>query len=146
MNDQKKSEATSEKTQEKTPEKTPEQLALDQAGKADNQESVENEMAVRSWFHFVKTYKGKPIKGTERDEEELITVRQFVTEPAIIRRGYGLTINLGNFEAARLDVGISFPCYREEIIDADNFASDFCESRIKHEVAEMNKSRNGSGS
>lgn len=42
-------------------------------------------------------------------------IRKFVTEPAYVRVGNGVTKNLGNYESLRLDVSISMPCYREEV-------------------------------
>ena len=57
----------------------------------------------------------KTLFGQEQNEEEYIEVRPFATEPARVRVGRGRTINLGNYDSARLDVSIDMPCYPEEI-------------------------------
>jgi len=79
---------------------------------------------------FVK--KGKDGAGTSK--EEIIEVIQFKTTPAIVKRGMGLTLNLGNYESARLDVGIEVPCYVEDIENADAFARKWVEDRVVAEV------------
>jgi len=80
-------------------------------------------------------------KGPEGDEETefgedpiTLDVHRFDTTPAIVRRGYGLTLNLGKFESARIDVGIEVPCYAEDAETADEFAVRWVESRIQQEV------------
>jgi len=76
-------------------------------------------------------------KETPTEENMTIDVRLFETDPAIITRGYGLTLNLGNYESARVDVGIKLPCYREETKEGDEFCKKWCEERIRQEVAEI---------
>lgn len=74
---------------------------------------------------------------TVRATEEVPAVLKFETTPAVVTRGYGLTINRGNFESARVDVSVSVPCYVEDIEAADHWAAAFCEERIKQEVASV---------
>jgi hypothetical protein len=64
----------------------------------------------------------------------VLNVHVFATAPAVVRRGYGLTLNLGNYESARLDVSIELPCYVEEIAEADTLAEEFCATRLQEEV------------
>lgn len=52
----------------------------------------------------------------ESEEQRTIDVRPFITTPATVTVKRGQTINLGNYESARLDVAIQMPCYREEIL------------------------------
>lgn len=78
--------------------------------------------------------------GEERiktQEEKIVEVRRFDTTPAVVRRGYGLTVNLGNYESARVSVEVQVPCYVQDVEMADEFASTFCEKRIKEEIASI---------
>lgn len=68
--------------------------------------------------------------------EEVVEVRKFTTTPAVVHRGYGLTLNQGNFESARIDVRVEVPCYLADMAKADEFADRFCEDRVRQEVAE----------
>jgi hypothetical protein len=68
-------------------------------------------------------------------EDEVVEVRRFETTPAIVRRGYGLTLNQGNYESARIDVSVEVPCYLTDIAKADKWAAEFCEQRVRKEVA-----------
>ena len=67
-------------------------------------------------------------------ESEEISVHEFETEPATVVVDHGLTINLGNYESARLSVAIRVPCYAEEVDAAYAWAKDWVESRIREEV------------
>lgn len=79
---------------------------------------------------FVK----KGVDGKGESREEVVEVVQFKTTPAVVRRGMGLTLNLGNYESARLDVSIEVPCYLEDIENADAFARKWVEDRVVQEV------------
>jgi hypothetical protein len=70
----------------------------------------------------------------ETSSEELVSVRKFDGEVARIRRGYGLTLNLGNYESARLDVSIEVPCYVDDVAAADEWARQWVEARVVKEV------------
>lgn len=67
-------------------------------------------------------YEQKDQDGTARKtrpdhtEEHMIEVAPFADAvvPARVRCALGLTINLGNFESARVDASIELPCYAEE--------------------------------
>lgn len=61
-------------------------------------------------------------------------VVEFKTKPASVRRSFGVTLNQGNYESARIDVSVEVPCYLEDLALADEFARDFCEDRIRAEV------------
>jgi hypothetical protein len=49
----------------------------------------------------------------ESSEEGTLEVHAFVTTPAEVDLTYGFTVNMGNYEFARIDVGIKVPCYKE---------------------------------
>lgn len=74
-----------------------------------------------------------------RETEEVIEVRKFITEPATVSVDYALTINLGNYESARIGVALTVPCYREEIDQAHVFAKEWAEARVKAEQKEIRK-------
>jgi len=72
---------------------------------------------------------------TEREEieDEVLTVRPFVVEAAEVSLTRGLTVNLGNYESARIDVGLKVPCYLEEAADAYKFAQRWTTERVESE-------------
>jgi len=82
--------------------------------------------------------------ATEMSDETTIEVHKFVTEPATVSVEYGLTMNLGNFESARIAVHLTVPAYREEVDGAYDYARKFVESRVATEVAEIRQSRKAS--
>lgn len=78
--------------------------------------------------------------GEERiktQEDEVIEVRRFDTEPALVRRGYGFTVNLGGYESAKITVEITVPCYVQDIELADEFATKFVEKRMQKEIGDV---------
>jgi len=79
-----------------------------------------------------RTVMGKDV-STDTKEDKLV-VNQFVTEPAKVSLTMGVTINLGNFEGARVDVGVTLPCYAEEVEAAHSFASSWVETKIVREI------------
>lgn len=85
-------------------------------------------------------HRGKEYKATAK--EEIVQVHNFDRPVARVKRGYGLTLNLGNYESARFDVSIEVPCYLEDVDLADQFARDWVEERCEAEVAEV---RGGGG-
>lgn len=70
-------------------------------------------------------------------QDETIEVKSFVVPPATIEVGYGLTLNIGNYESARVDVKINLPCYKEEADQAYEYARQWAETRVRREVAEV---------
>ena len=49
----------------------------------------------------------------------------------------GLTINLGNYESLRIDVGVKMPCYKEEIEKAKVLAFQLVEKELFAKVREV---------
>lgn len=80
---------------------------------------------------------GKEVCVTELNE--VVSVHKFDTQPAIVRRGYGLTLNQGDFNSARIDVSVEVPCYLEDIALADKWAAEFVEKRLTDEVTSLGK-------
>ena len=53
--------------------------------------------------------------GQEQEEDKYIEIRPFATDPALVSVGLHRTINLGNYESAKVSVQVTVPCYREEV-------------------------------
>ena len=67
----------------------------------------------------------------ETEGVEDIEVAPLETHPAYVDYKVGYTTNLGSYESARVSVGISLPCYPEEVDKAVAFLRDY----VDHEVA-----------
>jgi hypothetical protein len=80
-----------------------------------------------------KQFGDGPVDG----KEEVIAVHKFLTEPTRVTVDAGLTINLGNYETARIRVGISVPCYREEADAAYDQAYGWVTDRVEEETKKM---------
>jgi hypothetical protein len=68
--------------------------------------------------------------------EETIKIHRYVTQPATVGCELGATVNMGNFEFARVACTVSVPCYREEVDGASSWAKDYVEECFKKEIAE----------
>jgi len=83
------------------------------------------------------------VSGENSEIEETvdtIDVHKFVTEPAKIEFKLGVTMNLGDFESARVDIGVSMPCYKEELREAYAYSRQIAESVIADEKTKIKKS------
>ena len=87
------------------------------------------------------SFKKDGVDSDTKDENETIEVRKFVTEPAKVTVNYGITMNMGNYESARIDVGVTIPCYKEELDDAHAFAIDWAESRLNKEIEALRSTK-----
>lgn len=91
---------------------------------------------------FVNRTIGKAKNMPEPEgDEDVIAVHRFETEPATVSVDYSLTMNLGNFESARIGVSVRVPCYKEEIDEAFEFASAWVEQRISAERGKIAETR-----
>ncbi len=77
--------------------------------------------------------------GGPQVKNEVIKVHRFLTVPTEVQVGMGLTLNLGNYETARVDVTIRIPCYREEAEQAYAAAREWVETRLQSEVEDIRK-------
>jgi hypothetical protein len=75
---------------------------------------------------------GKDVGPPEYDNE-VVVVEGFHVEPAEVALEKSMTLNLGNYESARMSVSIRVPCYREEAEGAYEFAKTFVEERLGKE-------------
>ena len=97
-----------------------------------NEESV---FQVRRWASI--TEKEDDADKVVHLEDELIAVRGFAVEPAKIKVTLGATLNMGNYESARVDVGIEMPCYREEIEDSYVEIRGACEEKVAQLIGSL---------
>lgn len=82
---------------------------------------------------FVRS--GKDV-GLAKETDETIEVRQFVTEPARVSVEMGMTVNLGNYESARVTVMLTVPCHLEEHEEAYSYAKAWVNKRTLEEAQE----------
>ena len=92
----------------------------------------------------VKVYRTYTSAGVLMDEDEGkedLEVRKFEVEPAYVSYSVGRTVNLGNYESARVDVRVSIPCYKEEIdpalIYAETKAADYLDTVMDDYIQEL---------
>jgi len=84
--------------------------------------------------------------GTQERQDTKIPIQPFVVEPAYVNYSAGVTLNMGNYQSARIDVGISLPTYIEEIPDAYKQAIGIVDKVIEEEVNKLkNSTSNGGG-
>ena len=79
----------------------------------------------------------KTTLGEEKSESGRLRVSAFVTNPATVSVKAGATVNLGNYESARVDVMVSIPCYVEEIDDVYPKAKEWVDLRLAQEYKEL---------
>lgn len=70
----------------------------------------------------------------DREDRETLEVRQFATEPAYVRVSAGVTKQTAPYEALRVDVSISVPCYTEEISAVTDRVSEMVAVRLDQEI------------
>lgn len=78
------------------------------------------------------------------DSREVYEAKPFEGAVARITRRFGVTLNMTNYEATRVDVGIEVPCYLEDAARADEWARDFIEKRLKYEVLALKDEKKSS--
>ena len=98
-----------------------------------NADAEKNKLAHTQAF-VTKQYTANKKEGAIQGTDEVIAIHKFISEPARVEVSLGLTLNLGNFESARLSVGVTVPCYKEETDAAFEFAKEWVASRVATEV------------
>jgi hypothetical protein len=99
--------------------------------------------AENSMVYVTRTIGSNKGAQTGAESEDVIAVHKFETEPAKVTVDYALTINLGNFESAKIGVSVTVPCYAEEIGQAYEFAQAWAEERLTREREMITAGRNG---
>ncbi len=75
--------------------------------------------------------------GEEKVEDHIHQVGTFKTTPARVTISKGLTLNLGNYESARVTVGVEIPCYVEEVEAVAEAINVLVEKRLQDEVLDI---------
>lgn len=75
----------------------------------------------------------------EQTTEKTLKVEKFVTEPASVGLDLGMTLNLGNYESARVSIALRVPCYKEEVNETFEATKKWLEERMIKFVAEVRK-------
>jgi len=81
----------------------------------------------------------KEIFKVETAEEAEISVRKFKTNPATVSVKAGCTVNLKQYESARIDIMVSVPCYIEEIEETFQAVKKFVDDKMSVEYSELRK-------
>jgi hypothetical protein len=103
--------------------------------------NTETHSVVMTFEHRFKRGRSGDFKLVEAESSD-VEVRELKGPIARVKRSYGLTINLDNYESARFDVSIEVPCELMDVEAADAFAEAFCEERV---VREKNSLGSGGG-
>lgn len=85
---------------------------------------------------FVSTQVKRKSEVYHEEDKEVEVLRSIFTDneqPALVKVGAGMTINLGNFESLRIDCGVTIPCHPHDIERAYEVASNFVADRIADE-------------
>ena len=80
------------------------------------------------------------------EERQSLEIRPFGTDPAHIVVKLGRTINLGNYESARVDVSIDIPCYVEEVKQVYSDVMEYAQGLLAEEVTKITDSINAESS
>lgn len=102
--------------------------------------------ASNSTVYVTKSIGSNSSDRASSESEDIIAIHKFETEPAKVSVDYALTINLGNFESAKIGVTVTVPCYREELDQAYEFAQAWAEERLTRERDSVTAGRGGQSS
>lgn len=107
--------------------------------KSNNEQHNEVIQGAYEIVHFRKEYKdGKLIVESEEGSEE-IAIRKYNFKPSTVHVGLGYSINLGDYNNAKVNVGITVPCAREEIEDAYQYADSTVTKLLREKVMEVKR-------
>lgn len=107
---------------------------------ADTKDAASKKLAATQAF-VTKQFKVGKQWGAVQGGEEVLEVHRFATEPARVEVSLGVTVNLGNFESAKLSIGVVVPCYKEETEEAFTWAKNWVESKVMSEVERIREKR-----
>lgn len=100
--------------------------------------------AGEGYFYAIRTTSriqdnGAGWEHSEELDDHILRVGEFRTAPAKVLVSKGLTINLGNYESARVTIGVELPCYVEEVAETTSAAERLVEARVENEVLAIKK-------
>jgi hypothetical protein len=96
-----------------------------------------DERSGRSEIYVTRTIEQGPRVVSDTEDKSLIAVHRFVTEPAEVGVELGLTLNLDNYEFAKINVSVTMPCYKEEVDETFRYAQSWVKSRLQAEVNKL---------
>jgi hypothetical protein len=99
------------------------------------------EKAVSETVMVRRQFSTKGAEGPIEESDRTLEVHTFAVEPAKVTFEAGATINMGNYESVRLTVGVSIPCYLEELSDALVHARDFVEKELEKQVKDARSAK-----
>lgn len=84
------------------------------------------------------------VKGAVTEDEELNPTQEQKADLATVGLSKGITINLGNYESARISCWISKPCKNEDRVIMDTMAevSSLLDEQLEFEVNELEEMKN----
>lgn len=82
---------------------------------------------------------GSGWEHSEKAEDHIVKVGSFKTAPARVLVSKGLVINLGEYQSARVTIGVELPCYVEEVSEVTDAAERMVEARVEREVLAIKK-------
>ncbi len=74
---------------------------------------------------------------SEKEDRERIKIRPFVSATASVGVKYGMTINLGDYSSARIDVMVNSPCYPEEMLQVFNQCCKMGDAWLSREIEKI---------
>ena len=77
------------------------------------------------WKHVKFTEGGEPIYPEASEQKEIPYESDNPEALAKVQVSYSRTVNLGNYNSARVEVGVELPCHADEIQDAYDAAVEF---------------------
>lgn len=111
---------------------------------AEAQAKAEALKAGEGYFYAIRTTSrlqddGSGWAHSEDAEDHVLRVGEFRTAPAKVLVSKGLTINLGEYQSARVTIGVELPCYVEEVGEVTDRAERMVEARVENEVLAIKK-------
>ena len=86
--------------------------------------------------------KGKILKSEESTTERIQVLPMTPGVPAgCVSFGYGMTVNMGNYESGKVECRVELPCYLHEIEECFHAAHDFVNERIDVLVTDLHAMR-----
>ena len=77
---------------------------------------------------------------TKKQKEEYLPTGKIDGDPAYVGISAGMTCNLGNFESARINISLTYPCDREKVDQVFDSAKNWLDKRLLAEIHELKQS------
>lgn len=89
-------------------------------------------------YTTVQVYEDKkPIDhvfNKDEREPEIVSDSIPIDKLAKVKYGMGITINIGNFQSARVDIGVEYPTHVDDIDTEYNRLADYCSTKLGEEM------------